>query len=224
MRKRRILDLFCGAGGASWGYHLAGFEVVGVDLYPQPSYPFEFVQADALDYFDANWWLFDAWHASPPCQAHTMLKNIHQDEAYKERHIDLIEPVRGFFEDMCSVDWKPWVIENVVGAPLNSPLTLCGNMFGLKVYRHRIFETNCLIMIPPHRRHVHKSSYGYKPKGDEFYCVSGHFADFNGAKRAMDIDWVKQPKELAQSIPPAYTEWIGKQLIHYCEREKCQND
>lgn len=156
----RFLDLFCGAGGAGMGYHCAGFEVVGVDILPQPRYPFPFIRGDAIDVCrrmiagekflasDGNWYGvddFDAIHASPPCQAHS---TITPD---KSKHVDLIPATR----DVLIASGKPYVIENVMGAirHLRAPIWLCGMVFGLKVYRHRAFESNLLLLAPPHWPH-----------------------------------------------------------------------
>ena len=144
----RLLDLFCGAGGSAVGYHRAGFEVVGVDNRPQPRYPFEFIQADALDFVTPPSGCqfgvyFDAIHASPPCQAFTDLKSMWN----AGQHEDLITPLRPLLENT----GLPYVIENVEGArsALRDPVTLCGSSFGLKVRRHRLFETNWPLMVPP---------------------------------------------------------------------------
>ena len=207
--KPRLLDLYCGGGGASMGYHLAGFEVVGVDRSPQPHYPFEFHQADARDYpLDG----FDAIHASPPCQPFSMCNNMHS-KCYDD--LDMLEEIRNRLMEWADGNGYPWVIENVPGAPLWQPIMLCGAMFGLRVYRHRHFESNALILPPVHPKHVARAGYGYKPPADGFYTVSGHYADHQGASQAMGIDWMNR-KELAQAIPPAYTEWIGRQLMDLC--------
>jgi DNA (cytosine-5)-methyltransferase 1 len=134
--KPRLLDLFCGAGGCSAGYERAGFEVVGVDIEPQPNYPFEFHQADALTFPRDG---FDVIHASPPCQAFSALKHLTTRE-----HPRLVEPARAMLRE----SGLPYVIENVVGAPLLSPVMLCGSGFGLDVQRHRLFETNFPVMSP----------------------------------------------------------------------------
>ena len=202
----RLLDLFCGAGGAAMGYHRAGFEVVGVDINPQPRFPFEFHQADALEYpLDG----FDVIHASPPCQAHTVLfpKELHGKEY---AHPDLVAPTR----QRLRKTQNPYVIENVPNAPLVNYIVLCGSMFGLKVYRHRLFESNILLLQPCHESHkVRTAGKGRTPKDDNtFWTVTGHLGDLPGASKAMGIDWMIM-KELVQSIPPAYTEFIGKQLI-----------
>jgi len=133
----RLLDLFCGAGGAAKGYHDAGFKVTGIDINPQPNYPFDFIQADAMEiglrFLNPGpfWRPFDAVHASPPCQSYSALSPLTTKE-----HPRLVEPVRG----MLIESGLPYVIENVVGAPLINPIQLCGSSFGLGVWRHRIFE------------------------------------------------------------------------------------
>lgn len=208
--KPLLLDLFCGAGGAGMGYHLAGFEVIGVDIKHQPRYPFAFIQADALEFLaSAKLQGFDLIHASPPCQAYSVANNIHQRE-----HPRLIEPLRA----LLVAAGKPYVIENVIGAPLLNPVMLCGMMFGLKVFRHRLFETDPAILVMPHARH------GREQIGvNGFCCVAGHGDSGRGRiaadhrhiarwKVAMGIDWMTRD-ELAQAIPPAYTQWIGEQLL-----------
>jgi DNA (cytosine-5)-methyltransferase 1 len=205
----RLLDLFCGAGGCAVGYHRAGFDVVGVDLNPQPRYPFEFHRDDALDFL----WLygreFDAIHASPPCQAYTVGRHIHDSG---DRHPDLVAPTRQGLER-----WgRPWVMENVPSSPLRSPATLCGLMFGLKVIRHRLFEASFLLMSPPHPRHpkgeLTGSCKGYSTGAHGYVTVAGNnFVREAGAK-AMGIDWGMTRRELANAIPPAFTEFVGRQL------------
>lgn len=205
----KLLDLFCGPGGAGMGYHRAGFEVTGIDFKPQPHYPFKFIQADALDYVAQYGWMYDAIHASPPCQAHTRLRNIHNIE-----RIDLIPHTRFILRSL----EIPYVIENTEDAPLQNPCRLCGSQFGLKVYRHRLFESNVLLFEPPHYPHdddMPAAGRGMSSKG--FVTVSGNggFGFLNGfeyAKKAMGIDWMLRT-EISQAIPPAYTEFIGKQLI-----------
>ncbi len=210
-RKLRLLDLFCCAGGCSVGYHRAGFaEIVGVDNRPQPRYPFEFVQADALEYVAEHGHKFDAIHASPPCQRYSIGRHIHNSG---RNHPDLVEPSRKLL--IASV--KPWVIENVMGSPLRDPAMLCGRMFGLRVLRHRLFEASFLLMTPSHPRHprgnLTNANQGYSTGEHGYVCVAGNnFVRTAGAK-AMGIDWMKTRYELAQAIPPAYTEYIGRQLI-----------
>lgn len=204
MSKPRLLDLFCGAGGASMGYHLAGFEVVGVDINPQPSYPFKFYRADALRFHLGG---FDAIHASPPCQAFTALKS--------REHADVIDLVR----DRLSLSGVPWVMENIPTSPLRQDLLLCGSMFGLDVRRHRIFESN-FELIRLHCQHD-KQTPRFRSldrrMGNRLACVvtvHGHL-NYRGEReireKAMGIDWMS-PDELSQAIPPAYTKYVGSMV------------
>jgi DNA (cytosine-5)-methyltransferase 1 len=219
--KPRLLDLFCGAGGAAVGYHRAGFEVVGVDIKPQPNYPFEFFCDDALDWLTdivigQDMWHYDAIHASPPCQAYSMANNV-----WKRDHPRLIEPTR----ELLIKTGLPYVIENVPGAPLIDPVTVCGLSLGLNVKRHRLFESNVPLMVPPcHSKHA----------GD-WLLVWGHTVQERGhvvrrgptgntthrkhvgtdrGREAMGIDWMTRD-ELSEAIPPAYTELIGHQLLQH---------
>jgi DNA (cytosine-5)-methyltransferase 1 len=215
----RLLDLFCGAGGAAMGYHRAGFDVVGVDIVPQPHYPFLFVQGDALDYLrlvDLD--RYDAIHASPPCQAYSQGKNIWHTRLPRERHPDLVGPTRGLLK----ATGLPYVMENVVGAPLTNYVTLCGDMFGLGVKRHRLFETSFMVWNPPVCRSDHPdffvSVFGggakAKKKGNGFPKTN---IIHERAQKAMGIDWMNRD-EMSQAIPPAFTEWIGAQLLEVLER------
>lgn len=206
-RKPRLLDLFCGAGGAGRGYQQAGFHVTGVDLHPQPRYAGDvFIQGDALEYLAAHGHEYDAIHASPPCQSYSVTRTLHTNT-----YPDLVAPVR----QLLKATGKPYAIENVPGAPLHNALTLCGTMFGLRVIRHRLFETNPPIYFPPALcNHVHKTAKrGEYDRGQHGYItVAGHNFNVPFARLAMGIDWMTRD-ELAESIPPAYTEWIGKQLM-----------
>lgn len=205
----RLLDLFCGAGGAAMGYARAGFEVVGVDVVQQPHYPFKFVKADALSFSFKG---FDMIHASPPCQAHAITQNIWKNH---DRHPDLIAATR--FRLVTS--GLPYVIENVPGAPLVNPIVLCGEMFGLGVIRHRLFESSVQLTQPRHLPHRGRASYGHRPGPDTVYMtVSGHFSDLPRAKSAMGIDWMARD-ELSQAIPPAYTEWVGRSVLQQLAEE-----
>lgn len=208
-----ILDLFCGAGGASRGYDLAGFNVAGVDIQTFKRYPYPFVQHDAIDMLDiliesGMWKLYDAIHASPPCQAFTQSRHVRPEN----EHPDLIAPVRERLDEI----GLPYVIENVVGAPLKNPVMLCGAMFpGLRVYRHRLFETNWPLPQPDHPEHVAKiTKMGRPPVEGEFMHVVGHFAGVKQAREAMGIDWMTR-NELREAIPPAYTSWIAGHLLDY---------
>jgi len=217
MSRPRLLDLFCGAGGAAMGYHRAGFEVVGVDINPQPHYPFEFHQADALTYPLEG---FDAYHASPPCKADNqgvLCRPKHENARAKYRR--LIAPTR----EILSATGKPFVIENVPLArhQLQNPIMLCGTHFGLKLKRHRYFELHGFeILLAP-------ASCGCKGKagftnacgglsafrnGARLISVAGHNFAVDDARVAMGIDWTGQ-EGLSQAIPPAYTEYIGKYLL-----------
>lgn len=215
-RKPRILDLFCCAGGAGAGYSKAGFEVVGVDLNPQPRYPFEFIQGDALVLDPDFVASFDAIHASPPCQSYSDLAKRNKNAHEWPR---LIEPVR----ELLISAGLPYVIENVDGAPLFNPIILCGTMFPkLRVLRHRLFEANFAILTPSHQRHpkVHtfdrrKSHYGKTDEWKDFVQVTGGGnCTLAAAKEAMGISWMNK-NELNEAIPPAYTELIGKQLLQH---------
>lgn len=225
-RRPRLLDLFCGAGGAGMGYHLAGFDVVGVDIKPQPRYPFEFHQGDALEYCRQHGHEFDAIHASPPCQAHTSLKTMHN----AKRHQDLVPATRTLLRET----GLPFIIENVPGAPLQNAITLCGSMFGLGVddaelRRHRLFESNVLLLSPTcahggsrvvgvygghvrdRRRVVGVYGDGVRDSRRKYDRGVDEFT-VNQGREAMGIDWMTIT-ELSQAIPPAYTEHLGKQLI-----------
>lgn len=212
------LDLFCGAGGASMGLHRAGFEVIGVDIKSQPRYPFRFVQADALrPPFDLS--IFDFIWSSPPCQAHTALKTMYN----AKQHDDLIPPTRA----MLKTAGKPYVIENVPGAPVRPDIILCGTMFGLgtggaDLRRHRLFETNIIPPLTPPCSHYERGRVcgvygGYMPATVGVYgqaggsSLRGGTQQFSTSERAeaMGIDWMSGA-ELSQSVPPAYAEFIGR--------------
>jgi DNA (cytosine-5)-methyltransferase 1 len=208
----KLLDLFCGAGGCSMGYHRAGFEVVGVDIKPQKHYPFEFHQADALEYLAEHGAEFDVMHASPPCQAYSAGSRMRTGNS--KNHPKLIEPVR----ELLIVSGKTYVIENVVGAPLINPILLCGSMFGLRVRRHRLFETNIFILSKPCEHSRQSIVIGVYGDHAEDSCIrKGHPArrakDMDDARDAMGIDWMETWHEIKEAIPPAYTEWIGKQIM-----------
>ena len=204
MSKPRLLDLFCGAGGAAVGYARAGFEVVGVDHKPQPHYPFEFYQADALTYpLDG----FDVIHASPPCQAYSALRNLGKQSHLKR--LDLVASVRDCLQSV----GVPYVIENVVGAPLRDPVMLCGSMFNLGVRRHRLFESNVFLMRMPcrHGKVRAVAVYGDHPQNSRNRTIN-RATTLRHGQEAMGIDWMEW-RELTQAIPPAYTAFIGEQLM-----------
>lgn len=219
MSRPRLLDLFCGAGGAAKGYQRAGFYVVGVDINPQPRYcGDEFVQADAIEILDSllsgnTGPLYLAIHASPPCQDHTRLRALQGGKRYPR----LIQPTRERLQRI----GLPWVIENVEGAPLINPIRLCGSSFGLGVRRHRLFEFSTPPASWPQCEH------DLQPEPID---VTGTGGPFNGirkspgggvsrkprniahAREVMGIDWMTRP-ELSEAIPPAYTEWVGRELL-----------
>lgn len=212
----RALDLFCCAGGASMGLYRAGFEVVGVDLRPQPRYPFAFIQADALDIKFGG---FDFIWASPPCQAYT---DLAARNGSADNHPRLVEPIRQKLQESGLL----YVIENVEGAPLVDPVTLCGTMFpGLRVLRHRLFEANFHIPAPPHGKHplVHtldkrKSHYGKTDAMRDFVQVTGGGnCSVAAARDAMGIDWMTKA-EINEAIPPAYAEHIGRAARWHLEK------
>lgn len=242
--KPRLLDLFCGAGGAAMGYHRAGFEVVGVDIEPQPNYPFEFHQGDALkvlenlidnraiafakDNFQHLYVLdeIEAIHASPPCQAYSCLRIMRN----AGQHPRLIEPLREHLQ----TTGKPYVIENVPGAPLLDPITLCGSSFGLQtskghqLRRHRKFESNVHILFVPPCQHGIKTVGIFGNKARDTGQEKRHYAKDKKTRGfpigvaipshegliAMGCEWMNI-KEACQAIPPAYTEYIGKYLLQF---------
>ena len=213
----RLLDLFCKAGGASMGYHLAGFEVVGIDIKKQKRYPFEFIQADALEVLQDIDYLktFDVLAGSPPCQTHSITQHLRNAQGKSTDKIDLIPQTReGFIKS-----GKPYVIENVPGAPLIDPVVMCGSSFGLKVRRHRLFESNLQLTssICDHKSQgkpvgIYGSMRDEIPNG-------GHTAkSIEQAREAMGIDWMIWG-ELVEAIPPVYTQTIGNEIIKQIRRK-----
>lgn len=207
MKQPVALDLFCCAGGVAEGLTRAGYQVVGVDIDPQPRYPFAFIQADAVSLSFCG---FDFVWASPPCQRFCDLANRNKNH---EEWPDLIEPIRTRLKASGSL----YAIENVEGAPLDPTITLCGTMFpGLRVLRHRIFETNFPILQPAHRTHpkVHtfdrrKAHFGKTNEMVDFVQVTGGGnCTVAAARDAMGIDWMTKA-EINEAIPPAYAEYIG---------------
>jgi len=220
--KPRLLDTFCKAGGAGMGYHRAGFEVVGVDIEAQQNYPFEFIKGDAIEYIRQHGHEFDAIHASPPCQRYSALKRFARQE-----HKALVAPTREALELL----GKPYVIENVPGAPLINPIILCGSMFNLHtgewgLKRHRLFECNFYILMSMECNHRSKSIGLFGDKARDTGAEKRHYSkpkatrgkptdvkrSFTQAQEAIGIGWMNI-KELCQAVPPAYTEYIGKQLL-----------
>lgn len=231
MTRPRLLDLFSGAGGSAVGYHRAGFEVVGVDIEPQPHYPFEFVQADALAMLEKvavfRPRLFAAVHASPPCQHYSVLR--HANVTKGSDAPDLVAATR---EGLVATG-LPWVMENVPGAPMSNAIVLCGSMFGLgagdrQLRRHRLFESSELL-LQPQCHHVGEAIgvYGGGPVGRYTFengiraGLKGRRGGYQGTiaekREAMQVDWMTAA-ELNQAIPPSYTEFLGAQLLASLEK------
>ena len=212
----RLLDLFCGAGGAAMGYYYAGFtDIVGVDIIPQPHYPFQFIRADATTFPLEE---FDFIHASPPCQGYSIMRNLPwlRDKSYPM----LIEPTLERLEALGT----PYALENVMGAKrvLSDAGWLCGGMFDLPLYRHRLFATNWLWHAPIHPKHKFTVRNGRKlgsrardivhNGAKNFGANYGHAAGVKDARQAMGLLYMTRD-ELTQAIPPAYTEYIGRQFL-----------
>lgn len=238
----RLLDLFCGAGGAAVGYHRAGFDVVGVDIAPQKNYPFRrwFWQGDALEVMrdlaaggrllfghDGALGLtdFDAIHASPPCQAFTQMSARWRGKGTKaDEHLDLLTPALALLRPLA----LPWVVENVIGARrmMNANLTLHGGMFGLGVHRPRLFESNVLLLAPKtaqtksplgvYGKVDGRTTYRYRNNGNyKGKSLIRAWKSVQEGQEAMGIDWTDDEREIAEAIPPAYTELIGHQLMQH---------
>ena len=202
----RLLDLFCGAGGAAMGYHQAGFtDIVGVDIKPQPSYPFTFIQGDALEppvRLDD----FDLIHASPPCQPYTAMTNRHGTD--KPKLISEVEHL---------VDSRPHVIENVIGSGLDG-VRLCGSSFDLPIRRHRLFKTSFLVWgLECRHAGPGVAVYG-KPDGRRLYDRKDGtqlqaWASVKEGQMALGIVWTDDWHSIKEAIPPAYTKYIGEQFL-----------
>ena len=213
-----LIDLCCRAGGAAMGYHRAGFDVVGVDINPQPRYPFKFIQADA---FNIDLSKYDAIHASPHCQGYTALRHAPGAKG-KPQQIEQ-------FRDMLRASGKPYIIENVEEArwAMQDPVMLCGSMFGLgydgyELQRHRLFESNIALSAPScdhsskpvigvYGGHARCRSAKAGGRGTKDVWKDGHKV---AASTAMGIDWMTL-NDLSEAIPPAYTEYLGKQMMEH---------
>lgn len=213
-----LLDVYCGAGGASMGYHQSGFDVVGVDVNPQPHYPFTFIQADALDVLRDFFRLIPlgvvaAIHASPPCPRYSPIT------PNPEEHPDLVAPTRVLLERT----GLPWVMENVPGAPMGAAVVLCGSMFGLgangrQLRRHRLFEVSGFSVMSPPCNH-RGEPVGVYGTGGGGQMTRGYKGTPEEYREAMGIDWATRA-EIAQAIPPAYTEHIGGYLLAEVRRRQ----
>jgi DNA (cytosine-5)-methyltransferase 1 len=217
MTRPRLLDLFCGAGGCSVGYHRAGFDVVGVDINPHPDYPYELHVTDAMAYpLDG----FDIVHASPPCPRYSTATPV----AARDRHPDLLDPIR----KRLVATGRPYVIENVPNAPLLGPVLYCGKAMGLPhLRRHRLFESNVWLMSPGcacdnsgtfgvHGDHPDRPGGWLRPDGTSRGLKA---TSITHAQTIMGIDWMTTWDDLTDAIPPAYTEHIGAQLLEHIESE-----
>lgn len=195
------------------GYYRAGFDVVGVDIAPQKRYPFEFHQADALEYCAEHGREFDVIHASPPCQ----FASECTPEWAKGRHHNFIPAI----QELLKIVGKPYIVENVEGARswLDNPLLLCGTMFGLAVWRHRYFETRPVLFLSP-KTCAHDGHPVTVRAGSNARKAQGGHHNLGQEWMAMGIDWMTKA-ELSQAIPPIYTEWIGKQLIERIGGVEC---
>lgn len=212
-----LLDLYCGVGGASMGYHRAGFDtIVGVDKNPQPNYPFDFYLFDLVDDlpFEEIAQDFDLIHASPPCQQFTVYGNNYK-RVNRDNHVNLIPHTRALLE------WAgvPYVIENVPRAPLNDPIQLCGTSFGIEVRRHRLFELGLWGPVSPppcdHGRFTERKYPGSsnRPNGRTVCNIGEWRVPLDVQKKVMEMDWVEKMPEISQAIPPRYTKWIGERFL-----------
>ncbi|MEW1828587.1 SAM-dependent methyltransferase [Streptomyces sp. NPDC088196] len=204
----RVLDLFCCQGGAAKGYTNAGFDVTGVDLAPQPRYPYRFIQADAVDFIHKHGAEFDFIHASPPCQFYTQCQRIQGRE-----HPALIAPTRAALE----ATGRPWVIENVEDAApeLRNPVTLCAAVFGMRTYRHRLFETGGGFTFTPPRHLPHLApltKMGRPRAAGHFAHYVGNFSGVQEARDDMGVPWMNRDG-IRECIPPAYAELIGRAFV-----------
>ena len=218
MERPKLLDLFCKAGGASMGYFRAGFDVTGVDLEPQPRYPFAFVQADALEFVAAHGPNFDVIHASPPCQGYIQTGFRRKHRHPHRDHPRLIAATR----TALTATGRVWVLENVESAiaVMRLPVRLCGTSFGLPLRRHRLFESSIgLLRLACRHERFSDAKYptNWRPKSGVIpraRCVQvyGNSGDASIWPAAMGIDWMTR-QELTQAVPPAYTEFLGRQLL-----------
>jgi DNA (cytosine-5)-methyltransferase 1 len=209
----KLLDLFCGVGGASVGYHQAGFEVHGVDLKHGKRYPFTYLRADVLDILRDDEYInqFDVIHASPPCQTHSITKHLRNAQGKSTSKIDLIPETRAAL----IASGKPYIIENVPGSPLINPIQLCGSSFGLKVRRHRLFESNMPLVGSKCNHKTQGRPIGvYGSLNDEIPKGGKTASTIDEARKAMDMDWAIWT-ELVEAIPPAFTKYLGGQIVNW---------
>lgn len=206
----KLLDLFCGVGGASAGYAASGFEVHGIDIKHGKRYPYTYVRADVLDVLQDENYLdqFDVIHASPPCQTHSITQHLRNAQGKSTSKVDLIPQTR----EALIASGKPYIIENVPGSPLLNPIQLCGSSFGLKVRRHRLFETNMPLVgsVCDHKSQGRPIGV-YGSLNDEIPRGGKTATTIDEARKAMGIDWAIW-SELVEAIPPAFTKYLGDQI------------
>lgn len=222
----RLLDLFCGAGMASDGYHAAGFtEIVGWDINPQPHYPYEFQQGDAMILLRLEEYLsgFDLIHASPPCQAHTRAKHLRAAQGGKSKYEDLLTPTLALLR----AQHTPWIVENVPGAPgMEGAAVECGSAYGLGVRRHRLFASDAIPLISSGCKHkeqgrpwgVYHVPSDDIPQGGRTARNVEHGRQVMGVTR--DLTW----NELKEGFPPAYTQHVGEQAHRYLSMLTAQKE
>lgn len=223
-RRPRLLDLFCCAGGAARGYADAGFEVVGVDINPQPNYPYEFHQGDALEFLAEHGSEFDVIHGSPPCQGYLNLGAVNRALGRTYEHPDLIAATR----ELMAATGKPYVIENVADAKpmLRDPVRICGTGLGQPIRRHRLFESNVPLMGVACRHDLYTEPRywtGWRPKGEHrLSTVVQIYGNAGGREHwpaALGVDWMTA-KEMTECVPPSYTEHLGRQLVDHLDRQE----
>jgi DNA (cytosine-5)-methyltransferase 1 len=206
----KLLDLYCGVGGASVGYARAGFEVTGIDLKHGKRYPYTYIRADVLEIIKDIDYLrqFDVIHASPPCQTHSITQHLRNAQGKSTSKIDLIPQTRQALIE----SGVNYIIENVPGSPLIDPVQLCGSSFGLKVRRHRLFESNMPIKGSVCNHKLQGRPIGvYGSLNDEIPKGGKTAATIDEARKAMDMDWAIWT-ELVEAIPPAFTQYLGEQI------------
>ena len=209
------LDLFCGAGGASQGIYDAGIEeIIGIDSVHQPNYPFDLICEDAVEFMECGLDDFDFIWASPPCQAYSWSSKGRRNAGTEYQ--DLVEITRFYLE----LSGKPYIIENVVGAPLINPVRLCGTMFPeLKVFRPRLFESNCNLKVEMECAHEGHEAKKRRADTGDFFTVAGHWVGTTAEwSDAMCIDWMTK-SELAQAIPPVYSKYLVEQVIKWISKQ-----
>ena len=209
----KLLDLYCGAGGASAGYAAAGFDVTGIDLKHGKRYPYNYIRGDVLEYLqDFNFLRsFDVIHASPPCQTHSITQHLRNAQGKTTNKVDLIPQTRAAL----IASGKPYIIENVPGSPLINPVQLCGSSFNLKVRRHRLFESNMPIEGTTCNHKAQGRPVGvYGSLNDQIPNGGKTAVNITEARQVMSIDWAIWT-ELVEAIPPVYTDYLGAQIASW---------